>query len=58
MYALMVESPEGRKEIVNHSLLPRNDQSKANLMEYKAHMEDIWPSHIYTVVKIDYEVVE
>ena len=57
MYALMVEYQNGKRDIVQGSIVARGEQSLLNLKETLEYMKGEYPELNYYIVKIDMEIV-
>jgi hypothetical protein len=57
MYALMVEYQNGKRDIVQGSIVARGEQSLLNLKETQEYMKVEYPELNYYIVKIDMEIV-
>jgi hypothetical protein len=57
MYALMVEYQNGKRDIVQGSIVVRGEQSLLDLKATQEHMKGEYPELNYYVVKIDMEIV-
>ena len=57
MYALMVEYQNGKRDIVQGSIVARAEQSLLDLRETQEYMKGEYPELNYYIVKIDMEIV-
>jgi len=57
MYAMLFTEPSGRIDFVHGSVLPRNDQSLANLQSMQEYLQEENPDVVYTIVKLDMEIL-